>query len=84
MEAAEARLAALKAREQAAKAEADRLRKSAGTNLHARKKDLGLLRDAANRWTDNLFELRKHLVEKGLDPEAVDGMLKTRNLDYVA
>jgi hypothetical protein len=77
-------LVEVRARETERRAEAETLRKAAGQNMHARKRDLGVLRDAANRWTDNLFELKKHCVETcGFEPKVVDEMLGTDRIDYV-
>ena len=65
-------------------AQIEELRKSSGQNLHLRKKDIQTLRDAANRWTDNLFELKKHCVETcGFEPKAVDEILGTDRIDYL-
>jgi len=66
------------------RAEIERLRKASGSNLHLRKKDLPVLKDAANRWTDNLFQLRKHLVENcSMEPRAVDESLGTDKMDFI-
>ena len=73
-----------KKREAEAIAEKDRLLKSSGSNMTLRKKDLPVLRDAANRWTDNLFELDKFMQEKcGMEKARVQKELGTGNLDYV-
>ena len=69
---------AYKRREADATAEMERVKKSGAQNMALRKKDLPALRDAANRWTDNAFELRKYLVEKcNCDPKQADEMLGT-------
>jgi hypothetical protein len=84
LKAAELLLAEVESGRAAKVAEIEQLRKSSGQNLHLRKKDIETLRDAANRWTDNLFELRKHCVENcGLEPKTVDDMLGTDRIDYV-
>ena len=73
-----------KKREAAAIAEKERLLKASGSNMALRKKDLSVLRDSANRWTDNLFELDKFLQEKcGMEKERVQKELGTNNLDYI-
>ena len=49
-----------------------------------RRKDLPVLKDAANRWTDNLFQLRGHLVNTcGVEPAMVDKELGTDKIDYI-
>ena len=64
--------------------EAEQLRKQSAQNMHVRKKDLATLRDAANRWTDNAFMIRKHCIEKcGMDAAGADHMLGTNQMDYV-
>ncbi len=41
-------------------------------NLNARQKDISVLRDAANRWTDNCCEIRTQIVTNfGLDTKEV-------------
>ena len=65
-------------------AEAEQLKKQAAQNLHVRKKDIPVLKEAANRWTDNLFMMRQHCIDKcGMDPKAIDAMLGTDKIDYV-
>ena len=62
----------------------EQLRKQSAQNMHVRKKDLATLRDAANRWTDNAFMIRKHFIEKcGMDAAGADHMLGTNQMDYV-
>ena len=81
---AEEGIADFKKREAAAIAEKERLLKASGSNMALRKKDLALLRDSANRWTDNLFQVDKFLREKcGMEKERVQKELGTGNLDYV-
>ena len=81
---AEEAIAAFKQREADAKAEKERLLKSSGQNMALRKKDLPVLKDAANRWTDNLFELRKYLCNKfGMDESEMDKRLGTNKIDFV-
>lgn len=80
----EASVRALREREAAAQAETERLRKSGAQDLRKRKADVGVLRDAANRWTDNLFELKKRLVDDhGMDGKELDKMLGTDRIDFV-
>ena len=60
--------------------------RSSGSNMALRQKDLSVLRDAANRWTDNSFELRKYLIDKhNMDPAQVDSQntLSTGNMDFL-
>ena len=81
---AEVGIASFKKREQDANAEMDRAKKAGAQNMALRKKDLPTLRDAANRWTDNSFELRKYLVDKcSMDPKQADHMLATDGMDYI-
>jgi len=73
-----------KRREAEANAELERLRKSSDKNMALRRKDLPVLKDAANRWTDNLFQLRSHLVNTcGAEPAMVDKELGTDKIDYI-
>ena len=58
-------------------------KKKSGQNMHARKRDLKVLKEAANRWTDNLFMIKSKLVESGADVKNVDGMLGTDRIDYI-
>ena len=82
--ASEEAISGFKKREADAIAEKDRMIKSSGSNMALRQKDLGVLRDAANRWTDNCFELKKCLVEKfNMDPAQVDKELGTGNMDFI-
>jgi hypothetical protein len=77
-------IAGFRKREADACAEKERALKSSGQNMALRRKDVPLLRDAANRWTDNLFELKKYLVEKfNCEPEALDKQLGTDKIDFV-
>lgn len=81
---AEEAIATFKKRESDARTARDQLLKASGQNLGLRKKDLPVLRDAANRWTDNLFELRKYLVNKyGQEEAAMDKRLGTDKIDYI-
>ena len=81
---AEVGIASFKKRVADVDAEMDRLKKSGAQNMGLRKKDLSTLREAANRWTDNSFELRKYMVESmNVDPKVADDMLKTDTIDYV-
>ena len=81
--AAEEATAAARERERLALAEAERLRKSGAQDLRKRRADCLVLKESANRWTDNLFELRKQLVERGFDPKDADKALGTGNLDFI-
>ena len=65
LKAQEVILAEIREFEASAKAELEQLNKSASSNMRLRKKDIQVLRDAANRWTDNLFEVC-HCVSPGL------------------
>lgn len=81
---AEVGIASFKKREAEAAAEMERLKKAGANNMALRRKDLPMLRDAANRWTDNSFEVHKYLVEKcGMERKQADGWLHTENMDYV-
>lgn len=81
---AEAGIASFKKREADAGTEMDRLKMSGAQNMTLRKKDLPTMRDAANRWTDNCFELRKFMVESmNVEPNVADGMLNTDSIDYI-
>ena len=82
---AEQSITEYKKREADAKGEMERVKKAGAQNMGLRKKDLPQLRDAANRWTDNCFELRKYLLEKhNMEPSKADHELGiTDNFDYV-
>ena len=72
------------ARRSARAAPCDGWRSRAVRTAALRSKDIPTLRDAANRWTDNCFELRKYCIEKGgMDPKLVDHELNTDSIDYV-
>jgi len=62
--------------------EADKL---AGVlDLRQRLSDLPHLKDAANRWTDNCFEVRKKFIEKfNMDAKEVDKHFEIQGLDYI-
>ena len=77
-------IALYRKREADAGQEMTRVKKSGSQNMALRRKDVPILRDAANRWTDNSFELRKYMVEQcNCDPAQADGMLGTDKIDYV-
>jgi len=81
---AEARVAALRAELEASKAELESLKSADAMDAHARKADVPILREAANRWTDNIFEIRKQLVRKfNMDPKELDKQLEITDLDYI-
>ena len=81
---AEEGIAIFKQREAAAVAEKERLLKASSSNMAVRAKDLPVLRDSANRWTDNLFELDKYMQEKfGMEKVQVQKQLGTANMDYI-
>lgn len=74
----------MRERQQALRAEIEAAQKAAGQDLHARQKDIGVLRDAANMWTNNLFEVRKQLIEKwNMDPKMIDKEFRLGDLDFV-
>ena len=54
----------MRARLTQVKAEADGLKKAGAEDMGARQRDIPVLRESANRWTDNLFVLKKQMVEK--------------------
>jgi len=84
LKAQEALVVEIRGNEASSKAETERLRKAASSNLHMRKKDMVALKEAANRWTDNLFQLRSHLINScGMEPERVDLELNTDKIDYI-
>ena len=77
-------IALFRKREADAQQEMTRVKKSGAQNMALRRKDVPILRDAANRWTDNSFELRKYMVEQcNCEPAQADGMLGTDKIDYV-
>lgn len=81
---AEQGIVSFREREAAAVAEKERLLKASSSNMSVRAKDLPVLRDSANRWTDNLFELDKYMQEKcGMDKQSVQKHLGTDKIDYV-
>lgn len=61
----------------------EREKKASSENMHARKRDIGTLKDAANRWTDNLFQIKSNLVNQGAEPATVDKELGTDRIDYI-
>ncbi|KAL1523110.1 hypothetical protein AB1Y20_018067 [Prymnesium parvum] len=66
------------------KLEVERMRKAGAADLAARRKDIPVLREAANRWTDNLFVIKKHMVDKfNMDPKQVDKEFDLGEIDYV-
>ena len=80
----EASVESLRAKRSDVRAELQRLEAAKTTDLHARRKDIPVLRDSANRWTDNLFEVRKQLINKfGMEPKAIDQQFGMADLDYV-
>ena len=67
-----------------AKGEMERVKKAGAQNMGLRKKDIPQLRDAANRWTDNCFEVRKKFIEKfNMDAKEVDKHFEIQGLDYI-
>ena len=76
-------LASIRAAETETKASMEREKKAMSQNMHARKKDISVMRDAANRWTDGLFQIKSVLVNGGADPKQVDAELKTDRIDYL-
>ena len=77
-------IATFKRREAEAIKEAELAKKTGAQNLALRRKDIPTLRDAANRWTDNCFELHKYMVETmGCEKAMAESMLGTDKLDYV-
>ena len=74
---------ASEAAETEARENIEKEKKKSGQNMHARKRDLKVLKEAANRWTDNLFMIKSKLVESGADVKSVDGMLSTDRIDYI-
>ena len=51
----------------------------------ARKADLPVLLESANRWTDNVWTAQKYLTDKfGMEPKQVASMLHMKSdFDYV-
>eukprot|EP00900_Chrysochromulina_parva_P016487 jgi/Chrpa1/2483/Chrysochromulina_OHIO_Genome00001331-RA len=76
-------LTSIMAAETEARENIEKEKKKSGQNMHARKRDLKVLKEAANRWTDNLFMIKSKLVESGADVKNVDGMLGTDRIDYI-
>lgn len=76
-------LNSIRTTEEKKKSELEREKKSASQNMHARKKDVGVLKEAANRWTDILFSLKSELVNGGCEPKYINEMLGTDRIDYI-
>ena len=81
----EGSIVALKEKGAAVKAELERLKAASSNDVHARKRDIAVLRDAANRWTDNIFTCRKKMSEiAGVDEKDIDkGFHVPSDLDYI-
>jgi len=74
----------MKSRLQKVKAETDDCKKAGALDLGARQRDLPILKEAANRWTDNLFVIKKQLVDRyGMEPKQVDKEFDLGNIDYI-
>eukprot|EP00308_Calcidiscus_leptoporus_P013239 CAMPEP_0119363820 /NCGR_PEP_ID=MMETSP1334-20130426/10741_1 /TAXON_ID=127549 /ORGANISM="Calcidiscus leptoporus, Strain RCC1130" /LENGTH=208 /DNA_ID=CAMNT_0007379367 /DNA_START=16 /DNA_END=642 /DNA_ORIENTATION=- len=81
---AEEAVAALRSELEATKTQVQTMRSASALDLHARKADIPKLRDAANRWTDNIFEARKQVINRfGLNGADVDKQLELPSLDYI-
>ena len=76
-------LTSIKATEAQTRESIEREKQSASQNMHARKRDLAVLKEAANRWTDNLFMIKSKLIDSGADVKNVDDMLGTDRIDYL-
>jgi len=64
--------------------ELEAIRKASTMDVHARKRDIPTLKEAANRWTDNVFEVRSQIVQKfGLTANEVNQQLELPELDYI-
>jgi|TARA_B100000524_G_scaffold346740_1_gene247431 hypothetical protein len=64
--------------------ERNHLKNASMLDLHARKADIPVLKEAANRWTDNVFESRKRIMDMtGIDGKEIDKELGLENLDYI-
>lgn len=80
----EASIAKMQAEEKGVSDQLRRLVDESALDLRARKKDISVLKDAANRWTDNLFETRKHLVNLGtVDGPTFDKQFGLEGLDFL-
>ena len=83
---AEAELERLRERRRAVQREEQALEAEKAIDLHARKKDVVVLRDAANRWTDNIHEIKKVCVDKfGMEKERFEKGFEIgeKDLEYV-
>jgi len=85
LQAIEASNDALRGRQKAASDELAKLAKHGAENWSARKGDLTVLLEGANRWTDNLFTLKKYMTEKhGMESKQASSWLKIKeDFDYV-
>lgn len=53
-------------------------------NLQQRLQDVPVLKEAANRWTDNVFEVRKRFIDEfQMDSKRIDSEFGIDGLDYI-
>ena len=79
-EALESSIQALRERHAGVQQQLQRRENAGASDLHARRKDIGVLRDAANRWTDNCCEIRSQIINNfGLDAKEVGEAARTRS-----
>ena len=75
----------LRTRQKAAADELTKMSKAGEQDWAARKADLPVLLEGANRWTDNVWTAQKYLTDKfGMEPKQVASMLHMKSdFDYV-
>ena len=85
LQAIEGSIDALRARQKVATEELTKLSKDDAQDWAARKADLPVLLEGANRWTDNVYVARKFLTDKhGMDRKDADKYLSIKDdFDYV-
>jgi len=85
LQALETSIDALRGRQKAASEELTKLTKQGADDWGARKADLAVLFEGANRWTDNLFTLKKYMTDKhGMEGKQAASYLKMgQDFDYV-
>ena len=77
-------IACISAQKTAVDEQLKRLVASSALDMHARKRDIAVLKDAANRWTDNIFQVRRECVDKfGLEARAFDQSFELEGLEYL-
>jgi len=81
---AETRIASLQSERDALQSELASLKDSDAKDVHSRQADIPVLKDAANRWTDNIFVVRKRLLDSfGMNGDDLDKQLGIQGLDYL-